>query len=156
MAPPISKFSGRYRFLSNFFPAPIVMSFVHEGKRYRFLMPTVENAFQAAKVDTHIIGRVARIRAFVDLTAGEAKRAGRKVALRSDWEGIKLSIMHALLVQKFSHADLRARLLATGDTELIEGNTWGDTWWGVDLRTGEGENHLGKTLMRVRAEIQSA
>jgi len=156
MPTPISLFSGQYRFLSNFFQAPVVLSFIHEGKRHRFTMPTVENAYQAAKVDTRLMDRVMRVQAFVSLTAGEAKKAGRSVALRADWERIKLPLMYALLVQKFTPTDLRARLLATGDAELIEGNAWKDTYWGVDSRTGVGENHLGKTLMRVRAEIQSA
>ena len=40
------------------------------------------------------------------------------------------------------------------DAELIEGNTWHDTFWGVDLKTGEGENHLGKILMALRKDFQ--
>lgn len=35
---------------------------------------------------------------------------------------------------------------------LVEGNSFGDTFWGVDARTGKGENHLGKILMKVREE----
>ena len=46
--------------------------------------------------------------------------------------------------------DLRSLLVATGDRELIEGNTWGDTFWGVDKNTGQGENHLGRILMELR------
>ncbi len=37
---------------------------------------------------------------------------------------------------------------------VVEGNHWGDTCWGVDNRTGQGENHLGKILMQVREELQ--
>ena len=50
--------------------------------------------------------------------------------------------------------DLKQRLLATGDKRLVEGNTWGDTFWGVDLRSGRGENQLGRILMRVREELK--
>ena len=44
--------------------------------------------------------------------------------------------------------------MATRDRVLIEGNDWGDTFWG--MTDGEGENHLGKILMRVRAELREA
>ena len=50
--------------------------------------------------------------------------------------------------------DLKWRLIATGDAYLEEGNTWHDTCWGVDAKTGVGENHLGKILMKVRSELQ--
>jgi len=62
---------------------------------------------------------------------GQAKRAGRKVTLRLEWETIKLSVMETLLRQKFAQDPWRGWLSATGDEELIEGNTWGDTFWGV-------------------------
>ncbi len=51
------------------------------------------------------------------------------------------------------HFDLREKLLATGDRKLVEGNTWGDTFWGVCR--GNGKNHLGKILMKIRAELQA-
>ena len=60
-----------------------------------------------------------------------------------------------LLRRKFENPELRAKLLATGNTELIEGNTWGDTFWGAELRTGRGQNMLGKLIMKVRAELQA-
>lgn len=50
--------------------------------------------------------------------------------------------------------DLRQLLLETGDMILDEGNTWNDTFWGVDAKTREGQNHLGRILMRVRKELQ--
>jgi ribA/ribD-fused uncharacterized protein len=155
MTEAITKFSGEYHFLSNFFPASIVLSFLHEGKRHRFIMPSVENAYQASKIASSTPDRVVRVRAFVDFTAGEAKRVGRSVDLRKDWEKIKIPLMHAFLRQKFSHPNLREKLLATGDAKLIEGNFWNDCFWGVDSKTGLGDNHLGKTLMRVRSELCS-
>ena len=55
--------------------------------------------------------------------------------------------------QLTQNEDLKQLLLATGDLVLEEGNTWHDTFWGVDARTREGENHLGRILMRVRGEL---
>ncbi len=132
----IRRFTGEYRFLSNFFPCRIT----YEEITY----PSTEHAYQAAKCifrkDKHRIA---------ELTAGEAKREGRKVELRPDWEEVKLQVMEDVLRLKFfGNKSLAAKLLATGDQELIEGNTWGDTFWGVCK--GVGENHLGKLLMKVR------
>lgn len=79
-----------------------------------------------------------------------AKRAGQRLALRPDWEQIKQAVMLNLQRQKYSYPELRTLLLATGNLELIEGNTWGDTYWGVC--NGVGDNWLGKILMQVRAE----
>lgn len=144
MTKSIDQFKGDYRFLSNFFPSSIEM---YDGVRY----PTSEHAFQAHK--THSMEERRHI-ASLD-TPGKAKRAGRRVTLRDDWEVIKISIMEGVLFQKFSmHLDLRQKLIDTGDAELIEGNTWGDTFWGVCR--GKGENHLGKLLMKIRQALKQA
>ena len=83
----------------------------------------------------------------------EAKRLGRRVRLRSDWEQVKYDVMLDVVRAKFNqHPDLAQKLLATGDEELVEGNDWGDTYWGVC--NGRGKNMLGKILMRVRAELR--
>lgn len=50
--------------------------------------------------------------------------------------------------------ELREMLIATGERELVEGNVWNDTFWGVSLRTGKGQNQLGKILMEVREELK--
>jgi ribA/ribD-fused uncharacterized protein len=108
---------------------------------------TVEHAYQAAKTfdldERRVIRKVN--------TPGEAKRLGKKVTMRQDWDLVKLKTMEFLLRQKFSYEHLRDALIATGDAELIEGNTWGDTYWGVC--NGVGENHLGKLLMTIRTDI---
>ena len=84
-----------------------------------------------------------------------SKKAGRRVQLRADWEDVKLSIMEDIVRAKFTqNEDLKQLLLATGDLVLEEGNTWHDTFWGVDVKTQEGENHLGRILMRVRQELR--
>lgn len=85
--------------------------------------------------------------------AGEAKQVGRKLKLRLGWEDMRLDIMNRLLLQKFSDLDLQAKLLATGNEELVEGNWWHDQFWGdctCVRHSGPGENHLGKLLMHVR------
>lgn len=90
------------------------------------------------------------------MSAGEAKRAGRKLTIREDWEGVRLSIMEGLLRQKFSQEPHRLHLRSTGDALIREGNTWGDKFWG-QVRMGEewvGENHMGRLLMKIRKEIQ--
>lgn len=81
------------------------------------------------------------------------KKESRSVKLRDDWEVIKLDVMKKCLHAKFKKPTLRAMLLDTGLREIQEGNTWGDKYWGVDLDTGEGQNHLGRLLMEVRAEL---
>ncbi|KKL10659.1 hypothetical protein LCGC14_2553590 [marine sediment metagenome] len=136
----ITEFKGDYGFLSNFYPAEVWL----DGRDY----PSVEHAFQAAKtLDLNIRTDIK------SLTAGSAKRAGRTVRLRPDWEDIKLPIMENLVRQKFqSHAKLGRSLLDTHDRALVEGNWWGDTFWGV--HKGKGENHLGKILMKVRDELK--
>lgn len=140
--PVINSFSGAYRFLSNFYPSKVEW----EGVEY----PTVEHAFQAAKT------RDPRERQTVKYckTPGDAKRAGRKVTMQQGWDCIRLDVMLKLLAQKFDkdkNPELHQMLKDTGDAVLIEGNTWGDTFWGkVD---GVGQNWLGKLLMFVRDSI---
>ncbi len=139
----VVSFFGAYRFLSNFWPAPVRLA----GDR--FLYPTVEHAYQAAKTDLRYRAGVQSAR-----TPADAKRQARALPLLPDWESRKLRVMEDLLRQKFSHPGLRRLLLATGDAELVEGNSWGDTFWGVCR--GRGQNHLGRLLMAIRAEIRAA
>ena len=138
----IDTFKGEYGFLSNFYPAPVEF----EG----ILYPTVEHAYQAAKT----LDGVTR-RAIANLsTPGRAKKMGRELTLRPNWEQIKLAVMLDLLRQKFwGSKRLYDALLATGDSILVEGNTWGDDFWGDDFRTPRGNNWLGHLLMVVRSEL---
>lgn len=133
----ITIFKGDYFFLSNFYVAPVV----YQGIRFE----NNEAAFQAAKCPE-------RMRDFCGLNPQAAKRLGRRVELRPDWEAVKHDVMYQVCKAKFTqNPDLLNKLLATGDAELVEGNTWGDQVWGVCK--GVGENHLGKTLMRIRSEL---
>lgn len=137
----IAEFQGEYRFLSNFYPATVEF----EGITY----PTVEHGYQSAK--TLDLAERKRIAALP--TPADAKREGRKLKLRDDWDTAKFDVMERCVRCKFTHdADLRAKLLATGDAILEEGNDWGDRTWGVV--DGVGENRLGKILMKVRGELR--
>ena len=83
---------------------------------------------------------------------GKAKKAGREIICRSDWKEIKDSVMELALRIKFQNKVLCEKLLNTGNSELVEGNWWGDTYWGVC--EGKGENRLGKILMKIRDELR--
>jgi ribA/ribD-fused uncharacterized protein len=142
MADRIDSFSGDYRFLSNFHPSPIVVRSI--------VFPTVEHAYQAAKYRKDVADRTGLQASMAAVPSpGVAKRRGRAIELRPDWETVKIPIMRALLGLKFADEGLRALLRATAPAELVEGNTWGDRFWGVC--NGQGENHLGRLLMEVRA-----
>ena len=64
--------------------------------------------------------------------------------------------MKDIVREKFKQNDdlMRMLLIDTGNEELVEGNYWGDSFWGVDLKTNEGENHLGIILMELRDEFR--
>jgi ribA/ribD-fused uncharacterized protein len=142
----IVEFDGQYDFLSNFYPSP----FVHDGIAY----PTNEHFFQAMK--TLDIDERKKIAAAE--TPGLAKRMGRKVQLRSDWEKVKVYYMELGLRLKFADKTLAKKLIDTGDEELIEGNWWCDQTWGScncpkHIRT-PGRNLLGMLLMELRKDLQ--
>lgn len=132
----IDKFVGENHWLSNF---------SEEG-----LKPSVEHYYQATKafkVDDAMFVMLAK-------TPGNAKRRGRRIPIREGWDEMKLDVMLKLLRVKFKIEPLRTKLLDTQGKMLVEGNTWGDTYWGVC--NGIGKNHLGNLLMQVREELRSA
>lgn len=136
----ILEFQGEHRWLSNFWPAPVLLDGV--------LFPSIEHAYQAAK--THPSQR----EPFRHCTAGQAKRLGRTVEIRADWEQVKVPTMRSLVEQKFTHGtDLGEKLKATGDGKIVEGNHWGDVFWGACK--GRGQNWLGRLLMERRAFLQA-
>ena len=140
---PITSFRGKNAFLSNFFPCPVPVG--------RFTAPTVEHAYQAMKtLDEQKVEWVLDAE-----TPAVAKRRGKRIPIRPGWEAERLAVMEGLLRLKFApSSELASMLLATGDAELVEGNRWNDTYWGVCR--GAGQNHLGKLLMEIRAELREA
>ena len=127
----VGRFVGEYAFLSNFWVSPLTIDGI--------TFPTVEHAFQASKTfDAEERTRVASAP-----TPTAAKRAGRKVKLRPDWEEVKVAIMEDLVRRKFADPELSAKLLETGERELVEGNTWNDRFWGVCR--GSGRNELERS-----------
>lgn len=136
----IDKFTGEYAFLSNFHPSRIIVF----SRNY----PTVEHAYQALKCkhehEHNYIQQLA--------TPGQAKRAGRRVVMKEDWQNLKYSIMLTCVTAKFTqHIELTMKLVNTSPSHLEEGNDWGDTLWGtVD---GVGDNLLGNILMLVRNNL---
>ena len=134
----IDYFREEYEFLSNFYPTKVVF----DGITYY----NAEAAYQAQKCYL----QADRLR-FALLSADEAKRLGQKIEIRPDWDDIKYHVMEQVVYAKFAQNPTLAQdLLDTGDKPLKEGNTWGDVYWGINLRTGEGENNLGKILITLR------
>lgn len=133
----VHEFKGTYFFLSNFY-------IEKDGS-------TVEHEFQAAKT----LDPIERDWVMAAETPGGAKRRGRKVTLRKNWEQIKYPTMQGLVKQKFlDDPELKALLLNTGSARLFEGNNWNDTYWGVDINTGRGVNALGLILMEIREQLR--
>ena len=144
----INSFFGEYRFLSNFWACDVY----YEGLTY----PSSEAAYQAAKtLDMN------ERRQFLNLTPGQAKRFGKKITLRDDWEEVKCDVMSEIVWNKFNgNSYLTNLLIATGDEELIEGNTWHDNTWGNcscdRCKNIQGKNYLGKILMNTRKRLSLA
>lgn len=145
----VPKFEGDHFFLSNFYEAPTEFTMGDD----KVIMPTGEHAFQAAKC--HALVDSSRKEEYVRRVAAaptpsKAKYEGRSCQIDIDkWDAIKVECMREVVWQKFyQHTDLRGQLVMTYDAMLVEGNTWGDKFWGrVD---GKGYNKLGVILMEVR------
>ena len=136
----IDRFTDEYFFLSNFYDSKVT----YDGITYL----NNEAAFQAMKT----LDEDER-RKFALLDPDAAKKAGRKVSLRADWEDVKTDLMYEICKAKFTqNEDLAQKLSATGHEELVEGNSWGDRIWGKV--NGLGENRLGIILMKIREELR--
>jgi ribA/ribD-fused uncharacterized protein len=139
----ITQFKDGYAFLSNFF-----------ARRINFMgidFPSNEHAFQAAKT----WDASERIWVAEAPTPGIAKRRGRQVTLREDWESEKIKVMYEICQIKFQIPTLRALLESTEDKVLVEGNYWHDQFWGNCMcdthQDIEGRNYLGKILMHIHS-----
>lgn len=119
---------------------------MYEGVIY----PSSEHAYMAAKTTNPTI----RNQIKNCPTSAAAKKLGRSIQLRPNWDNIKLGIMEEILRDKFTrNPNLRNQLIATGTEQLVEENWWGDVYWGVC--NGKGQNNLGKLLMKIRKELST-
>ena len=137
----ITSFKDDYEFLSNFYPCKITIA--------GYTFPSVENAYQAMKC-----ANPNDYAQFVNIGPAEAKKLGRKVQLRSDWEQIKYNVMRQLLDLKFQDKVLLKMLQDTAPESIIEGNYWHDNYWGMckcdKCKDKIKYNHLGELLQRKR------
>jgi len=148
MAREITQFQGEWRWLSNFGPGEVTLG--------KLTFPRREHAYQASKsLDLEVR------RGFTDpaMTAGQAKRAGRLVAIRPDWERAKKKVMLLVVLSAFTQDPGLGKLLVeTEDAYLEEGNHWHDNYWGAcgcDKHIGNGLNWLGRILMMTRDIIRT-
>lgn len=143
----INKFRDENRFLSNFTPVNIIFDGV--------IYPSTEHAYVAAKtLNRQVRDDVRRCK-----TAGEAKRVGRSISLRPDWNEVRTELMENFLRQKFDVQYFQELLMQTGTQTIVEGNTWHDNFWGSCVCQNKtcnntGSNNLGKLLMKIRGELQ--
>lgn len=137
-----SKDAEEFRFLSNFYRSPFFIDFM--------LWDTVEHYYQASKAKNE----ADRLKIWRTKTPGEAKKLGKTVEIKDDWDDLKDGVMLEAVREKFRQNEgLREMLLATDGFELVEFAPWGDTYWGVD-KDKQGKNRLGKILMHVREEFK--
>lgn len=137
----IDSFKGQYAWLSNM--ALLDKPITDGVTTYK----SVENYYQAKKTNIEKYWEQQ-----VTLNPYESKQWGKQLPLRPDWDQVKLNVMWEALQHKFEQKRFQALLLSTDTQELVEGNTWGDTFWG--LCKGKGANHLGKMLMQIREGLQ--
>lgn len=136
----INGFFGRYHFLSNFYQ----QDFVYLNRTW----PSAEHAYQAMKSTSFIKQEQIRTKAS---HPSRAKGVGRDLDLRSDWDTIRIYIMRTVLKEKFTDPVLKKQLIQTDGKHLVEGNEWGDDFWGIPEKGhGNGRNMLGKLLMNLR------
>lgn len=140
----ISRFRGEYSWLSNFYLTPVT----YEGVIYK----SVEHAYMSAKSDIPSW----KIFCMNEENPGKVKKESKKITLVKNWDEIKYDVMKKCLFSKFRKNPLRQKLLDTGDQQIIEGNTWGDTYWGYDINMQMGKNNLGKLIMKIRKKLQEA
>lgn len=138
----IKEFQGEFRWLSNF-----TRCYIHlDGRDFS----SVEHAYMSAKSDDPDWKHFCE----TENSAGLVKRRSRYITLVDNWDDIKVDIMRECINQKFDDPFLKAKLLATEDCHIQEGNMWNDKFWGVCLKTGKGQNILGKLIMEKREMLR--
>lgn len=138
----IKEFRGEFFWLSNFAPCKIILN----GIEYQ----STENAYKSQQSDD------IKWKEFCSNPYTKpryAQQVSKNIKKVDNWNNLKLSVMENVLRQKFLQEPYRSLLIATSGFYLEEGNSWGDVFWGVDIKTDEGENNLGKILMKIRDEM---
>ena len=147
----VPKFEGEYAFLSNFY----VADFTWRNN----VFASGEHAFQAAKAyhiaDSYIGDMAGYFDSVVNApTPAKAKYAGRSVKIDvKSWDAQKVAYMREIVHAKFADVPgLAGKLINTGAMMLVEGNDWGDSFWGRCKVDGKmiGFNTLGTILMEER------
>jgi ribA/ribD-fused uncharacterized protein len=110
---------------------------------------TVEHYYQAMKTLNYTQRRTFAMSS----NPADAKKMGRQIQIRSDWENVKIAVMRNALWQKFKDPELAGMLVSTHPRKLVEGNEWGDKFWGIFK--GEGLNMLGQLLMATRERLMT-
>jgi len=138
----ISRFRDENKWLSNM----TLVNITYEGIDY----PSVEHAYVSAKSKDMVWKSKC---ANKHISSYKIKKEGQQIVIRDDWDEIKLKVMEECLILKFQQEPFKTLLKNTGNQIIQEGNDWGDIFWGVDLKTGKGENHLGKLIMKIRKKL---
>lgn len=140
----IKTFKKEYSWLSNFSEVEINL----RGRKFK----SVEHAYMSEKNNSDE-WKIA-CSSSSNLNAGLIKKLSKQIIIRADWDLVKFKVMNYCVRQKFKQEPFKSKLIATGKMFIQEGNYWGDKFWGVCLKTNEGDNWLGKIIMNIRAELQ--
>jgi ribA/ribD-fused uncharacterized protein len=139
----IDQFVGPYFFLSNNHVSPII----YDGVTFK----CVSTYYHAMKSRDRSVRE-----SFALLSSSDAERQVKSIQVRDDWEDIRSKVMEHGLKLKFQNPELREKLEATRGKRIVFGHRsdrLSDLFWGFNLNTGEGENHLGNLLMKVRGSF---
>ena len=139
----INQFRGDFYFLSNMYECDI------EFNKNKF--KSIEHAYIYHKYDNIEIKKLA----LSDIDGKVLKIESKRFKKVKGWDDIKLKLMYELLKVKFNKTPFKEMLISTNDCNIVEGNSWNDTFWGVDITQTPniGENHLGRLIMKVRDEL---
>lgn len=134
-----------FKELSNMYASPFEM----DGKTW----PSVEHYFQAQKFPSDPAYQEEIRKAKSGLKAKSLGQS-QEHPIRPDWNTYRLEAMEKAVRAKFTQNEaLKKLLLSTGNRELQEASPT-DPFWGVG-KSGKGENHLGKILMKLRNSLSA-
>lgn len=145
----IRRFEYEYAFLSAHYPADVT------------LVDYPDLVFSSSIAAYWALRYPALASELAGLPAPEANRLGMKhqkddfleTFVSPSTELLTHYMRKATLAKFDQHPALREQLLRTGDRELLNYNTWGDTIWGLvydENGTTRGWNLLGRVLTQIR------